>query len=127
MPKFHVETQRTDGTWQTFTVEPIEGEEAARAHMAKMLDGIHPGMFGEGDPSKVRLHELTEEDLVREVIKKLTPEEKEHIVLNHVRKIGSQAFEKHFDDQVETLAASWKLDPSPKLLAKFDPDLSPTS
>ena len=65
----------------------------------------------EGDPSKVRLHELTEEDLIREVVKKLTQEEKEHIVLNHVRKIGSQAFEKHFDDQVEALAANWKLDP----------------
>lgn len=113
MPKFHIETQRLDGTWQTFTVEPLEGEEAAREHMARMLDGICPGMFGEGDASRVRLHELTEEDLVREVVKKLTLEEKEHIVLNHVRKIGSQSFEQHFNDQVEALATTnWKQTPA---------------
>jgi hypothetical protein len=144
--KFHVETQRPDGTWQTFTVEPVEGEEAAQALMGRMIEGLADTVrlwpdLPKLDPSKVRLHELTEEDLVREVVKKLTPEEKEHIVLAHVRRIGTQAYEKHFDDQVEALAKSWELPhqpwdamphrgppaflPMPKLLAKFDPDLPP--
>ena len=107
MPKFHVETLRLDGTWQTFTIEPIEGEGAARAHMDRLLGGILEGA-PKADPSRVRLHELTEEDLVREVFKKLTPEEKEHIVLAHVRKIGAKVFEQHFDNQAEALAKAWE-------------------
>jgi hypothetical protein len=142
--KFHVETQHGDGTWQTFTIEPIEGEEAAQAHMAKMLEGSlldgSPGVLPKADPSKVRLHELTEEDLVREVVKKLTDEEKERIVLAHVRRIGSAAFDDPHG-QLKNFPKPWELShqpwdamphrgppaflPTPKLLAKFDPDLPP--
>ena len=80
---YHVETKRRDGTWQTFTLEPIEGEEAAKKHMASVKDfAVGKGVDPEGH---VRLHELTLEDLHEAAIKGLSKEERENIVAEYVR------------------------------------------
>lgn len=81
---FHVETQAKDGTWNTFTEEPMEGEDAAKRHLEEILkvareQGLNP---------QARLHELTEEDM----LKHLTPEERDNIVAEYIRTLPPGEF-----------------------------------
>lgn len=83
MKFFHVENQRSDGAWQTFTAKPIEGLEAAEVHMAKML-AWHQENVG-GSTPKVRLREMTPAELLQEAAKTFSAEEKNAIVLDRLR------------------------------------------
>jgi hypothetical protein len=95
LPKyFHIETQARDGSWNRFTLEPSEGEELANKHLEEVQriareQGIDP-------LPTMRLREYTEEDRREDVLKTLTREERDNIVAEHIRNMGSAEFTKRY-------------------------------
>lgn len=104
---FHIETQKTDGTWQTFTGEPLEGEEAAEAHLKSIVEA-----WSASNPERVRLHEVTGEELIQEQIKHMPQEERDRIVADYIRGLPPGEFwervrearERNVEKQNEKLA-----------------------
>jgi hypothetical protein len=104
---FHVETQKDDGTWQTFTAMPLEGEEAAEGHRKRLVEA-----YAASNPERVRLRELTQEDWVQELITSISPEERDKIVVDYIRSLPPGVFwervqearERNIEKQNEKLA-----------------------
>jgi hypothetical protein len=113
---FHVETKRADGSWKSFTENPLEGEEAAKVH----LDEVQRHLRANGlDPECARLHELTEEERLQETVATLTREERDDIVADHIRRTGIDVFYKHLaaarvwkEAKLEKLRQELKADPT---------------
>ena len=103
MPKFHIETQRPDGIWQTFTSDSFESREAAERHMEFILaktevgtargDLRHPSSV---DRSRVRIHEMTDDESLREHVRniraQLTKEESEAIIVDYIKNLPPGVF-----------------------------------
>jgi len=54
-PLYHIETQKQDGTWVRFTLDPLPGLEAAEAHLVQ----VRHFMVERGEsPERVRLREV---------------------------------------------------------------------
>jgi hypothetical protein len=85
---FHIENL-VNGQWKTFTSDPIEGREAAEAHLLV----VQKFATGRGkSKDDVRIRELSEEEMVKLAMTHLTPHERDDIVAKAIHEMGPVEF-----------------------------------